>query len=224
MKKIIKKLFILAILSIVIIGITSLIINTIVKNEAKKYIIELTELDKDIDTALVLGARVYSNGQPCPMLQDRLDVGIMVYNTKYTNRILLSGDHGRKEYDEVNGMKEYVENQNIPTNTIFLDHAGFNTYESIYRAKEIFGVEKVVIVTQEYHLYRAVYIARKLGIEAYGIHSDLRTYPGIVYYNQREFLARIKDFIYVNILHPKPTYLGEEIPITGDGGLTHDKQ
>ena len=81
----------------------------------------------------------------------------------------MSGDHGRVSYDEVNTMKDYAINDGIPSDDIFMDHAGFSTYDSMYRAKEIFGVKKIVIVSQKYHLTRALYIAKKLGIEAYGV-------------------------------------------------------
>ena len=102
-----------------------------------------------------------------------------------------------------------------------MDHAGFSTYESMYRAKEIFGVKKVIIVTQGYHLYRAVYIAESMGLEAYGVASDYRSYAGQMSRDIREILARVKDFG-TSILKPYPTYLGETIPISGDGDLTND--
>ena len=123
---------------------------------------------------------------------------------------------------EVNGMKNYTISKNIEAEDIFLDHAGFNTYQSIYRAKSVFQAKKVIIVTQKYHLSRAVYIARKLGIEAYGVSSDKRFYPKILSYKLRESLARCKDFFLVNFLKPKPKYLGEQIDLSGDGRVTFD--
>ena len=133
----------------------------------------------------------------------------------------MSGDHARVEYDEVNSMKSFAIEKGIPSEAIFMDHAGFSSYESIYRAKEIFGVKKIIIVTQKYHLYRALYIANQLGIEAYGVPSNPRNYIGQTKREIREFLARNKD-VFQCILKPKPTYLGEAIPITGNGDITND--
>ena len=104
-----------------------------------------------------------------------------------------------------------------------MDHAGFSTYESMYRAKEVFEADKIVIVSQKYHLYRAIYIARSLGLEAYGVPSDVREYRGQKYRDFREAIARVKDFFNV-IIKPEPTYLGEAIPVSGNGDLTNDKQ
>ena len=134
----------------------------------------------------------------------------------------MSGDHGRKEYDEVNVMKNFAIKSGVPSEDIFMDHAGFSTYESMYRAKEIFQADIVIIVSQKYHLYRAVYIARSLGMEAYGVPSDVRIYRGQEYRNLREAAARVKDFFIV-IIKPEPTYLGEAIPVNGNGDITNDK-
>jgi len=119
-------------------------------------------------------------------------------------------------------MKAFAIEQGVPSEDIFMDHAGFSTYESLYRAKEVFEAKKVVIVTQKYHLYRALYIANQLGIEAYGVGSDPRRYVGEAYREFREILARNKDF-FGCIIKPKPTYLGETIPVYGSGDLTNDK-
>ena len=134
----------------------------------------------------------------------------------------MSGDHGQDEYDEVNIMKEFAIEKGIPSEDIFMDHAGFSTYESIYRAKEIFGAKKIIIVTQKYHLYRALYIAKTMGIEAYGVGADPRQYVGAFNREVREILARNKDFAKC-IFKPKPTYLGDPIPINGNGDDTNDK-
>lgn len=104
-----------------------------------------------------------------------------------------------------------------------MDHAGFSTYETVYRAKEIFQARKVVIVTQGYHLHRALYIAKQLGLEAYGVASDLRTYSSQAKQDVREMMARCKDFG-MCIFKPEPTYMGEAIPISGNGDVTNDKK
>lgn len=124
-------------------------------------------------------------------------------------------------YDEVNAMKQFAIDEGISSSDIFMDHAGFSTYESIYRAKEIFEADSVVIVSQEYHLYRAIYIAEQLGIKAYGINADYRIYGGEKYREAREILARTKDF-FKTIFKPESTFLGEVISVSGDGNITND--
>ncbi len=177
---------------------------------------------KDVDCILVLGAGVWNDNRPSAMLEDRLKEGIELYQKGISNRILMSGDHGRREYDEVNVMKDFAMEEGIPSSHIFMDHAGFSTYESMYRARDIFEADKVVIVTQGYHLYRALYIADRLGIEAYGVASDPRVYAGQNYRELREILARVKDYLYC-LLQPEPTYLGDSIPVSGNGDITNDE-
>lgn len=225
MKKILKnkifKKIIIAILCICLLGGIAVVgINAYMISYANKYI--LTEEDlksEDFDCIMVLGAGLW-DGEPSPMLQERLDFGLIAYETECSEKLLMSGDHGRKEYDEVNKMKEVAIQNGVPADNVFMDHAGFSTYESMYRARDVFQVEKMVIVTQEYHLYRAVYNARKLGIDAYGFAADRLEYP--IYNDVREALARLKDFFYC-IVEPEPTYLGEVIPISANGSLTDDK-
>ena len=219
MIKVIKYIVIFIILIIVL----AMMINFYIRISTKTQIIndeKYNEL-KDIDCIVILGAAIWGD-KPSPMLEDRLNEGIKLYKLGVANKIIMSGDHGRDEYDEVNIMKEYAMEQGVPSEDIFMDHAGFSTYESIYRAKEIFEAKKIIIVTQKYHLYRALYIANKLGIESYGIGADPRKYVGETYRELREILARNKDFIKC-IFKPKPTYLGDTIPVSGNGNLTNDK-
>ena len=211
-------------ISISFIGASILLgLNAYVKGVAKADIItpeEAVNLE-DVDCIIVLGCLVKSDGSPSDMLSDRLERGIDLYKKGAAPKIIMSGDHGRADYDEVNAMKQIAVDSGIPSSDVFMDHAGFSTYESIYRAKEIFEADKIIIVTQEYHLYRALYIAEKLGIEAYGVNSDYRTYWGQSKRDAREILARCKDFCNM-IFKPEPTYLGEKIPVSGDGDLTND--
>lgn len=203
-------------------GILSVaIINFYMISYADRYTITEEEASDiaDIDCIMVLGCGVYQNN-PTPLLEDRLKRGVAVFQTGVSPKILMSGDHGQENYDEVNVMKQYALDQGIPEKDIFMDHAGFSTYESMYRAREIFGIDKMIIVTQKYHLPRAVYLARKLGIEAYGVASDYRSFGGQFYRDCREVLARVKDF-FVAIIQPDPTYLGEAIPISGNGTVTN---
>ncbi len=176
----------------------------------------------DVDCILTLGCGIREDGSPSAMLHDRLRRSVELYRAGAAPKLLMSGDHGREYYDEVNTMKAFAVGEGIDSADVFMDHAGFSTYESIYRAKEIFGAKRIIIVTQEYHLYRALYIARELGLDAYGVASDYRSYSGQTGRDAREILARVKDFG-TSLFQPKPTYLGEMIPISGDGDLTNDK-
>lgn len=218
------KKVIIIILSLILLSIVGILtVNFCVVLSTKSRIISIDEAKDltDVDCILVLGAGVYGN-KPRPMLEDRILTGIELYNNGVAKKIIMSGDHGQEDYDEVNVMKSYAIDEGINSSDIFMDHAGFSTYDSIYRLKEIFEVDKVVIVTQEYHLYRALYIAKELEIEAYGVSANLRDYPGQFKREVREILARDKDLVKV-IFKPSSTYVGETIPVTGDGNITNDK-
>ena len=222
-RKILKKLAV-ALVCIMLIGAIGVFsVNAYVKSVGEERIItpdQAAELN-DIDCIIVLGCFVESDGTPCDLLRDRLDRGIELYKSGAAPKIIMSGDHGTVEYDEVNAMKQYAIDSGIPSCDIFMDHAGFSTYESVYRARDVFAADKIIIVTQEYHLTRALYIAEKLGVEAYGVASDYHTYSGQASRDLREVLARNKDFA-TSIFKPKPTYLGEVIPVSGNGDSTND--
>ena len=196
-----------------------------IKKSAAKNIItaEIAAAVSDADCILVLGCQVNPDGSPSDMLADRLKMGVELYNLGAAPKLLMSGDHGREEYNEVETMKRYAVDSGISSSDVFMDHAGFSTYESIYRAKEIFEADKIIIVTQKYHLYRALYIAEKLGIDAYGVASDYHTYLGQSKRELREVLARNKDFV-ISEIKPKPTYLGDAIPVSGNGDITNDRK
>ena len=199
-------------------------VNEYVKYTTKDTILSPEEAAAltDVDCILVLGCGVWDDGTPSHMLEDRLKMSVALFALGVSEKLLMSGDHGRENYDEVAVMKGYAVDSGIASEQVFMDHAGFSTYESIYRAKEIFCAQKIVIVTQGYHLYRAIFIAESLGMEAYGVAADYRTYAGQLARDFREVLARVKDTGYC-LLKPEPTYLGEQIPIWGDGNLTNDE-
>lgn len=209
---------------LVIVGIAMLLgVNAYVKHVGRKNLItpDAAKALKDVDCIVVLGCQVKSDGTPSNMLSDRLKRGIFLYAQGSAPKMIMSGDHGQTTYDEVNTMKQVAIDAGVPSSDIFMDHAGFSTYESLYRAKEIFEADKLIIVTQEYHLYRALYIAEKLGIKAYGVDADYHTYWGQANREAREILARCKDFV-KTIYKPEPTFLGETIPVSGDGDITND--
>ena len=199
------------------------VVNAYVKEVASPHILtpEAAAELEGVDCILVLGCLVHSDGEPSDMLHDRLQRGVELYKAGAAPKLLMSGDHGREDYDEVAAMKQFAISEGIASEDIFMDHAGFSTYESIIRARDVFQAEKIIIVTQEYHLYRALYLAQKLGVEAYGVASDYRSYSGQGGREIREILARVKDFAF-SYLEPEPTYGGDAIPISGNGDLTND--
>lgn len=219
-KKLGKIVLILVLLGVVTFSVV-LIINASVKSKTKQYILTKETVEDDYDCILILGCGVRGNS-PSLMLADRLSKGLELYQNGASQKLLMSGDHGKDDYDEVNVMKDFAMESGVPSEDIFMDHAGFSTYESMYRAKEVFEANKILIVTQEYHLYRAVYDARALGLDAYGVAADTVDYVGQTYRDFREILSRNKDFFYA-LLKPEPTYLGETIPVSGDGNATNDK-
>ncbi|OHD14530.1 MAG: hypothetical protein A2086_14355 [Spirochaetes bacterium GWD1_27_9] len=201
--------------------ITVISINIIVIESTKKQITNDINKLSPSECALLLGARVYKDNKVSQIVYDRILKAVELYKKGLVKKILISGDHGQKSYDEVNTMKEWVIKYGVPPKDIFMDHAGFTTYESIYRAKEIFLVDNLIIVTQEFHLGRSVFIANSFGLKSQGFVADRVNYLDWFTSNFRESFARIKAFFYVN-LKPKPTYLGEIIPIEGDGRQSWD--
>lgn len=218
MKRLIKwGILMVLILTIIIFGI-----NFYVKISTNKLIINSDSKKLDnADCVLVLGAGIWNN-EPSPMLKDRLDVAINLYNDKKASKIIMSGDHTKENYDEVNVMKKYAIDRGVKSEDIFMDHAGISTYDSIYRAKNIFKASKIIIVTQKYHLYRSLYIAKCLNIDAYGIQATPKKYSGDFAREVREILARDKDF-FKSMFKPKSKHLGSVIPVSGNGDDTNDK-
>ncbi|MEG1469923.1 MAG: ElyC/SanA/YdcF family protein [Anaerovoracaceae bacterium] len=198
--------------------------NIIYKVETEDISFDVEEIQKiksqGADCILVLGAGVRPDGTPTPMLKDRLDTGIALYKSGVAPKILLSGDNGQDEYNEIHTMLNYTLGKDIKSQDVFCDHAGFSTYDSMYRAKTIFQAKKVIVVTQTYHQYRALYIGNELGIETKAVSADQKRYPGQIGRDLREILARDKDFVKV-MAKKGATLGGETIPISGSGILSH---
>lgn len=219
MKSFFKKHFKKILITCLLVGITIFSINLFVIKTTEDYV--YTDIKKlpEVDAIIVLGAKV-SKEKLSYVLEDRLISGVNIIYADKAQAILLSGDHGQKEYDEVNGMRKYIlrRNFNIKKEQIFMDHAGFDTYDSMFRAKEIFNIKSAIIVTQDFHINRSVYIARNLGIDAYGFSVDESMYKESIRLNWRirELLSRVKAFKDV-MISSNPTYLGQKIPITGNG-------
>ena len=220
MNKYRKKILFIILSIILFLSLLTLFINLYMINSTKKQILDINSIDKidNVDAIIILGCRV-NGDSPSLMLTKRLEKGIEVYNKLHT-KVILTGDHSTDGYDEVNVMRNYLISSDIESKDIFLDHAGINTYDSIYRAKYIFEAKKVVIVTQEYHMYRALYLANKLDLEAVGIVADDIPQKGIMLKNEiREIFSRDKNF-FKGLFKPKSKYLGEIIPLDQDGIVT----
>ena len=214
MKRIIITLTILIFLLLFFVFIINIHINKVGSNICDK-----DNLSKQ--AALVLGAKVWNNGQMSDIFEDRVKTAIDLYNNGKVKKILISGDHGQKNYDEVNAAKDYLLNNNVKPEDIFLDHAGFDTYDSLYRAMYVFKAESLVVITQDFHLPRALYIANKLGMESCGVSADLHKYSGESAMNRREVLAKVKAWLNITF-NSKPKYLGNEMPLSGSGLSTWD--
>lgn len=211
-------LIIVLILAVVILGINFFVVETtkdkiITEDQAKEL--------ENVDCILVLGAGIWGD-KPSPMLEDRILQGVALYNNGTSSKIIMSGEHRTDEYDEVTVMKDFAIERNVKSEDIFKDHSGFSTYESMYRAKEVFQAKKIVIVSQVYHLNRAIYIAEQLGIEAYGVAANPRKYAGQIFRDIREIAARNKDWFQC-IIKAEPEDLGETIPVSGNGDITNSK-
>lgn len=216
-----RKIALILLAVVFVAGLTALTLNEIVRLSAAKKIVAPDDATKfeGADCIIVLGCKVKEDGTPSDMLADRLERAVELYRAGVAPKILMSGDHGTEEYNEVLAMKQYAIDAGVPAEDVFCDHAGFSTYETMYRAKEIFGVEKAVVSTQKYHLYRALYVGSGLGIDCIGVPADYHTYRGQWVRECREIAGRCKDCLKL-IFKPEPTYLGSQIPITGNGEQT----
>lgn len=233
-KTLLKRLLAIALLLAVVCGAAVLSINGHVKRQAEDAIAsavteehyEFTKEEKqalndfDGDCILVLGAGIKDDETPTPMLKDRLDAGILLYKAGIAPKILLTGDNGSVGHNEIHVMLKYVREAGVPEEDIFCDHAGFSTYDSLYRAQDIFRAERLIVVTQTYHQYRALYIGQKLGMEVMGVSADQEEYAGQSARDAREILARVKDYFKL-MGRPEALLGGEVIPISGSGIATH---
>ena len=222
-KKIIKGIGYTCCAAVLAAAVYAFAVNGCVIYKTGSYILNADEAAvlSDVDCILVLGAAVKPDKTPSNMLYDRIMTGVNLYKLGASKDIIMSGDHGSNDYNEVETMKKYAIASGVPSNAIYMDHAGFSTYDSLYRARNIFGVNKIIIVSQKYHLYRAIYLAKSLGMEAYGVPADLRSYSGQFKREIREILARNKDFILAKT-KPQSKYLGDTIILNENGDVTND--
>ena len=210
-----KRIASIAIILLLLSAACIAVINGVVVLTANRSIVDGDRPEFDIaDCIIVLGARVYADRGLSPMLQDRVDEGIRLYNEGHAPKLLMSGDNSMVNYNEVYAMKQYAVENGVPADAIFMDHAGFSTYDTMYRAKAVFAVETAIVVTQKYHLYRAVFVGNALGMVITGVSAAEIEYPGQGSRDLREIAARVKDFGMV-MLQPEPKFLGDVILITG---------
>lgn len=183
------------IIQIVIVISTVWRVNAMVVTNTTESIYSIEEVDSSIEYILVLGASVYSDGTPSSMLKDRLDATVMIYEENTHMNIIVSGYCSDEYYDEVGSMKNYLLEQGVLEENIIEDYEGHSTYDSIYNLKYVYDIESAIIVTQEYHIYRSLYIAQGLGMEAIGVCSEDILYDGQLQRDVREVLARCKDVV-----------------------------
>jgi len=174
--------------------------------------------------AIVLGAGVRADGKPSDALADRLEQAVELYLAGKARKLLLTGDHGTRDYDETNCMRRWVLARGVREEDVFCDHAGFSTHDSLARARQVFGIERAIVVTQAFHLPRALYTAAELGIEAQGVACDRREYQKGLWYALREMGSRAKAFVQSGLLHCAPRVGGAAIPIAGDGRASWDER
>ena len=223
-KRKLGKILLIALCVCITAGLLALGVDAWVRLSTRDQILtpEQAAADGNFDCILVLGCQVWADGSPSRMLNDRINRGLELYRDGAAPKLLMSGDHGTISYDEVNAMKRIATDAGVPSADVFMDHAGFSTYESIYRARDVFQCKRVLIVSQDYHLYRALYCANALGLDACAVSAKQLRYRGQLYRDLREIAARNKDFVQC-IFKPLPTFLGEAIPISGSGDETNDE-
>ena len=201
-----------------IVGLFSMLLITYVTVSTYSSIFENVDQVPNKPVALLLGASVRSSGALSPVLKERADAAYELYSKKKVLKILVSGDNSSLAYDEVYPVGKYLMSIGVPQSDIFLDYAGFDTYSSVFRAKKIFGVTSMIIVSQAFHLPRALFIARHMGISALGVDASR---PGDLYINNtlREILATVKAFFDL-LTHRQSRYLGPSFNVLGSGIAT----
>ncbi len=199
-------------LLILLLIISFLAINFYIVNFSENKIYSVNDLPKT-KIWIVLWASVRPNWEPSDILADRLKLSKEAYKLWKISKIIVSGDNWKKNYNEPDNMKKYLIKLWVKKDDIYPDYAWFNTYDSMYRAKEIFWAKKLVIFTQKYHLYRAIYIWEKLWIKSIWVSTNKNNYLWIIDFRMREIFARIKAFFEIEILKTKPKFLWKKIEI-----------
>ncbi|WP_136668880.1 vancomycin high temperature exclusion protein [Flavobacterium sp. H122] len=216
MKKHIKKITFASLIGLAVV----VCVNFYVKKETGSLIYNSEKEIPTTNVGIIFGAGI-NGDQPSKYLKDRLDAGIRLYQSKKINKILLSGDNGSDEHDELTVMKTYCYQRGVDTTKIYIDYAGFDTFSTMKRAKTIFKIDKAILVSQQYHLNRAIYIGNKLGIQSLGYSANNGTYKGYNYVRFREYFSIFKSVIDV-IRNREPHFSGTEISINGHSNYSKE--
>lgn len=216
MKKLLKLVTILLLAVLLVFGLT----NWLILNQTKSKIVSPEQIKRHYQAILILGAGVRGD-QPSPILEDRLLTGIELYQQGAAKKIIMSGDHYQRSYNEVQTMKNFAIAHGVPSEDIFMDHAGLSTYASIARASRVFGLENMIVVSQRYHLPRALFLAERFEIESVGVAANRRDYFNQTWRDWREFLARTKDYFLGSF--KIGSYIdGSPISVEDSGSVTDD--
>lgn len=197
-------------------------VNSLIEQYGSNYIVPSDRLPQ-VDAIIIPGAKINADNTPSQSLKNRLDQGYELYQKGYSDKILVSGDHSSPYYNEVEVMLNYLEDLGVPGRDIFVDHSGFDTYDTMYRAANVYEVSNAIVVSQHYHTVRAVYIGHQLGIHTYGVDAAESETANAKWMNLREYGARLKAFFQAGILKPESEVLEEPISIFSDGTVTHDQ-
>lgn len=216
-RRVLGALVILAVAAVLVVAGTNA---AVILSTRDDIVDEQTAASYDADAIVVLGASVMPDGEPSGILKDRLDDGISLYFAGAAPKIIMSGDNGTQSYNECWAMKRYAVERGVPSEDVFCDHAGFSTYETMYRVRHVFGAQRIVVATQTYHLYRALYAAKGLGMEAVGVPSDYHAYENQDWYDLREIPARTKDF-FQTLVKAEPTVMSEPVSLDQSGDVTN---
>ncbi|MDH5717339.1 MAG: YdcF family protein [Spirochaetia bacterium] len=219
-KKIFKKLYVWILLFAVILTVWNLSLNIKYQNKIYDNIARVPSAQ----VAIVLGASVKADKKPSEVLIERLDKSIELYRNHKVQKLLFTGDNSGKYYDEVNVMREYALRHNVKSKDIFLDHNGLRTLDSVYRSKNIFLIKNAILVTQRFHLPRALFLADHFDLNAFGYSADTGKINIDTFNLVREFLARYLAIIDVYVLSTTSKYKGKAVPIIGSGERTWDKE
>lgn len=192
--------------------------HTYVEGAARGRVLTWVEEVPAAPVAILFGARVYPDGTLCPVLEERVQAGIALYRAGKVRKLLMTGDNSRRSYDEVSAMKAYAVARGVPPEDVVRDFAGFRTFDSCYRARSVFGVQRAVLVTQAYHLPRALYLARQLGINAVGFAAQNGVDRSVLaQYEAREWPADAEAVLDLHVWHKKPRFAGPPEPLFADG-------
>jgi SanA protein len=191
-----------------------LILPTLVAGVYSQSLIRSVESVEPAPVAIVFGAGLTRSGEPTPVLRDRVQTAVDLYFAGKVEKLLMSGDNRTLDYNEPGAMRDYAIGLGVPEEDIILDYAGRRTYDTCYRARHIFGVEQAILVTQNFHLPRALFTCSAFGIQSSGVSADLRTYSrrSMEFWQIREVAATSQAFIDVYLTRPLPV-LGDPEPI-----------